>query len=108
MQGKPLIGFDVAEAQSWASKIQWKGLAIMNTYYDGPEKGFVEFKADFIEGGGLKNIHEISEFHLVDGRWYYVDGQIQESPIVSSTKVGRNNPCPCGSGKKYKKCHGVN
>jgi preprotein translocase subunit SecA len=23
-------------------------------------------------------------------------------------KVGRNDPCPCGSGKKYKKCHGVN
>ena len=22
--------------------------------------------------------------------------------------VGRNDPCPCGSGKKYKKCHGVN
>ena len=23
-------------------------------------------------------------------------------------KVGRNEPCPCGSGKKYKKCHGIN
>jgi uncharacterized protein YecA (UPF0149 family) len=23
-------------------------------------------------------------------------------------KVGRNDPCPCGSGKKYKKCHGAN
>jgi preprotein translocase subunit SecA len=22
-------------------------------------------------------------------------------------KVGRNDPCPCGSGKKYKKCHGI-
>jgi len=22
-------------------------------------------------------------------------------------KVGRNDPCPCGSGKKYKKCHGA-
>jgi len=25
-----------------------------------------------------------------------------------SSKVGRNDPCPCGSGKKFKKCHGVN
>ena len=25
----------------------------------------------------------------------------------SSEKVGRNDPCPCGSGKKYKKCHGA-
>jgi len=23
-------------------------------------------------------------------------------------RVGRNDPCPCGSGKKYKKCHGAN
>jgi len=28
------------------------------------------------------------------------------SPVVSGTKVGRNDPCPCGSGKKYKRCHG--
>jgi len=25
---------------------------------------------------------------------------------VRVAKVGRNDPCPCGSGKKYKKCHG--
>ncbi len=29
-------------------------------------------------------------------------------PATSMPKVGRNDPCPCGSGKKYKKCHGVN
>ena len=28
-------------------------------------------------------------------------------PVVKGQKVGRNEPCPCGSGKKYKKCHGV-
>ena len=28
--------------------------------------------------------------------------------IVRGEKVGRNDPCPCGSGKKYKKCHGAN
>ena len=28
-------------------------------------------------------------------------------PIRSGRKVGRNDPCPCGSGKKYKKCHGA-
>ena len=30
------------------------------------------------------------------------------APIVSGPKVGRNDPCPCGSGKKYKNCHGKN
>ena len=29
-------------------------------------------------------------------------------PIKVENKVGRNDPCPCGSGKKYKKCHGAN
>lgn len=37
-------------------------------------------------------------------------GQLQESapqkPIINKDKVGRNEPCPCGSGKKYKQCHG--
>ena len=28
-------------------------------------------------------------------------------PVRAGAKVGRNDPCPCGSGKKYKKCHGV-
>jgi preprotein translocase subunit SecA len=28
-------------------------------------------------------------------------------PVRSGAKVGRNDPCPCGSGKKYKKCHGT-
>jgi preprotein translocase subunit SecA len=28
-------------------------------------------------------------------------------PLRAVPKVGRNDPCPCGSGKKYKKCHGA-
>jgi preprotein translocase subunit SecA len=33
----------------------------------------------------------------------------KSAPIIrEGPKVGRNDPCPCGSGKKYKKCHGVN
>jgi preprotein translocase subunit SecA len=31
----------------------------------------------------------------------------QQGTIVAAEKVGRNEPCPCGSGKKYKKCHGA-
>ena len=30
----------------------------------------------------------------------------KKQPIVKGDKVGRNDPCPCGSGKKYKNCHG--
>ena len=34
------------------------------------------------------------------------DGTVQRKPIVKKNKVGRNDPCPCGSGKKYKHCCG--
>ena len=41
-----------------------------------------------------------------------IDGEVaQDSPVVKSSgvaEVGRNELCPCGSGKKYKRCHGVN
>ena len=38
------------------------------------------------------------------------DGTLKKKPVVkkASEKVGRNDPCPCGSGKKYKKCCGAN
>ena len=36
--------------------------------------------------------------------WGYRTGQIKQKPIVTENKIGRNDPCPCGSGKKYKKC----
>ena len=36
------------------------------------------------------------------------DKKIARKPIVKAVKVGRNDPCPCGSGKKYKKCCGMN
>ncbi|MGH9357931.1 MAG: SEC-C metal-binding domain-containing protein, partial [Terriglobia bacterium] len=36
-------------------------------------------------------------------------GGVMEKPqqVVRREKIGRNDPCPCGSGKKYKKCHGA-
>ncbi len=36
------------------------------------------------------------------------DGTLEKKPVVKSKKIGRNDPCPCGSGKKYKKCCGMN
>ncbi len=34
--------------------------------------------------------------------------EMKKQPQKSADKIGRNDPCPCGSGKKYKKCHGIN
>jgi uncharacterized protein YecA (UPF0149 family) len=37
----------------------------------------------------------------------YLDDEALPTYIRSDPKIGRNDPCPCGSGKKFKKCHGV-
>jgi len=63
-------------------------------------EGVVEFAADY-QGGQL---HERSRFLKEEGKWFYLNGDIL--PPVTAAKVGRNDPCPCGSGKKFKKCCG--
>ena len=47
-------------------------------------------------------VREIYEFWLPVRR-----AEAQVSRVALSQKVGRNEPCPCGSGKKFKKCHGA-
>jgi SEC-C motif-containing protein len=43
-----------------------------------------------------------------EGIWYFHDGELKKAPPVKhGPKIGRNDPCPCGSGKKYKKCCGA-
>lgn len=81
---------------------QWQRLRIIATEagWAGDDVGMVEFIA-YHEGGQL---HERSRFVRQEGRWFYVDGEI--SPPVKQGKAGRNDPCPCGSGKKFKKCCG--
>jgi preprotein translocase subunit SecA len=40
---------------------------------------------------------------------YYTEGNqeaVKRTPASAEPKIGRNDPCPCGSGKKYKSCHG--
>jgi preprotein translocase subunit SecA len=34
------------------------------------------------------------------------DVAVKQEPVKVAPKIGRNDPCPCGSGKKYKHCHG--
>jgi len=44
--------------------------------------------------------------HSVAGGGADEKSETKQQPLINKDKVGRNNPCPCGSGKKYKKCHG--
>ncbi len=71
-----------------------------------PDSAFVDFSAYFLQGGQEQSLDEKSEFHRVNGQWLYTRSiRLGPAPIRSAApKVGRNDPCPCGSGKKYKQC----
>jgi len=72
-----------------------------------PGVSHIDFSAHFTEGGQAGIMHEKSEFEVIDGTWIFTRTLRQgPAPIVAAAKVGRNDPCPCGSGKKYKKCCG--
>jgi preprotein translocase subunit SecA len=57
---------------------------------------------DFTRNIQRKKDKELAELQFVGG-----DGSTGPNQVVAGQKVGRNDPCPCGSGKKYKKCHGA-
>jgi SEC-C motif-containing protein len=84
---------DAKLIEEFSSKVDWLKLDILHV-----ETNIVEFKAYYKEGSSMKVLHEKSNFIKEDGIWLYVDG------VLYNSKVERNEPCPCGSGKKYKKC----
>lgn len=106
MKGSALLHFQEIQAKNWAERVKWLGLKVIKTINDKDNQGHVEFIATFLEGGKVESIHELSEFLLEEGRWFYVDGQHQvAAPASQSRKIGRNDICPCGSQKKFKHCH---
>jgi len=86
--------------------IRWTGLEVLDTESGGPSdrEGTVEFVVRYQRSGTNHVLHEKSRFIREDGRWYYVDGEVIRPRPAHAAKVGPNNPCPCGSGRKYKKC----
>lgn len=102
-------GYDHDGTREWAENSGWEGLEIIGTKRGGPEDstGEVEFIAKFTEKGSARTHHELAMFKKEEGNWFFTDGKmVGQKPIVSN-KVGRNEPCPCGSGAKYKKCCGA-
>jgi SEC-C motif-containing protein len=89
---------------------QWSGLHIIGTVAgnESDSYGMVEFKATSLSPGKIIQLHEKSRFVKEHDQWFYVDGDIMGNklPNAQIKKVGRNQPCPCGSGKKFKKCCG--
>lgn len=101
---------DAEAVRAWAEKSEWQGLEILQTEKGGAEdqEGVVEFVANFVEGGVAKKHHEIATFIREEGNWVFENGYAPkvEQYVRATPKVGRNEPCSCGSGKKYKKCCG--
>ncbi|MCM0607154.1 MAG: YchJ family protein [Xanthomonadaceae bacterium] len=106
------------DVREWAKNSEWLGLKILKT-----KGNTVEFNATYKAQGKTIEHHEVAEFRkdAASGKWYFVDGDSHvheegqghhhhesQKPIVrEEPKIGRNDPCHCDSGKKFKKCHGA-
>ena len=75
-----------------------------------PEPSEAEVKAaqssvmDFTRRIEKKKEKELAE---LQSAWVGTSSSGDKNPVIAKEKVGRNDACPCGSGKKYKKCHGA-
>ena len=100
--------FDAAGSKKWAESADWTGMEILSTEGGGEndETGVVEFVAHYSVKDQVFDHHERSEFAKIKGEWRFIDGKIiGPQPIRrEEPRIGRNDPCPCGSGLKYKKC----
>jgi SEC-C motif-containing protein len=89
---------------------EWTRL-VVHTHEQGktPDVATVEFSAYGKEGGVEQVLHEKAEFVREGGEWIYTR-PLREGPAPfreAAKRPGRNEPCPCGSGKKFKHCHGA-
>lgn len=99
---------DLSFIREWSETSDWRGLEIIETKQVNDNKAFVSFEAQFTQGGEDQRHRERSLFERENGEWKFVTGDELKNPTVryETPPPGRNDPCPCGSGKKYKKCHG--
>lgn len=77
----------------------WTQLEVLSSS-EQKSMGTVDFRAIYRLANGWGALEEQSRFERINGRWYYLDGISSEGAF----KPGRNQPCPCGSGRKYKAC----
>lgn len=78
----------------------WRRLQILASEAEG-DRGMVNFRATWQAGDQWGVLEEVSRFVRDNGRWLYHSGDVSQHNL----RLGRNDPCPCGSGRKLKKCH---
>jgi SEC-C motif-containing protein len=116
--------FNRRAAERWAAEATWLGLQVLATEngQPGDREGIVEFVATYQQSGKTIAHHERSRFRKSEqGEWLFAAGETDASrtdgvghwlrekleAAQKTLKVGRNDLCSCGSGKKYKKCCGA-
>ncbi len=96
------------EIEDWSKTSEWLGLKIAQI--EGgkaqDEQGTIIFCAQYVNEGKAQDHWEQSIFQKENGDWRFYDakGIHMGTYKRAEPKVGRNDPCPCGSGQKYKKC----
>lgn len=100
-----------SEIESWSKGSEWHGMKVHQKEAGEAkdEQGVIVFQAQYTQDGKLQNHLEKSFFEKENGVWKFLDAQgIHSGTYVrESPKIGRNDPCTCNSGKKYKKCCGL-
>ncbi len=94
---------DIALIEEFCKNVKWLKLELLHVkcpldVSENGSDGIVEFKAYYLENSEIVLLHERSSFVKIDGVWEYDKG------VFINSKIERNEPCPCGSGIKYKKC----
>lgn len=101
--------FDEKSTREWAQGSEWRGLQILHCVKGGATDptGSVEFIASYRYKEQDHAHHETATFvRDSQGHWLFEDGAVAgHDPIRrAEPKIGRNDPCPCGSSLKFKKC----
>lgn len=102
--------FNQDDALKWAEGSEWKGMKVVSTKKgtESDNTGIVEFEAHYKDkASGKELVHkETALFEKSGSNWKFKDGNIAGAQPIKrlEPKVGRNDPCSCGSGKKSKKC----
>jgi len=93
--------------ENWSKNSRWLGLSIENEDIQN-ERAALTFTVRYEKDFETVDHRELAEFRKDEGKWFYFDSEFPQPVSLKreGPKVGRNDPCPCGSEKKFKKCCG--
>jgi len=87
MQGTAAKRFKRDEAVEWIANIEWQKLIVVSEKMKTPTKGYVIFEAPYLFKGEKQIMREKSEFHKIEGRWFYVDGKTLNPHSPSNSNI---------------------